>query len=691
MIPYNSSAPTPAKDPSTNFLKEPSVFSLKKPSTGFSQQKVLTGFSSNDPGTSSTIKTELIGSMRKASTSLFTVPGTFSYQKGQLGHGDTIQHDRSTVVSELSKHKIIGAGAGRSHTVVVTKDAISFAFGWNKHGQLGSGSMKNETESFPVRCLVYEVKSAVCGGDFTAWLTSAEGASILTAGLPQYGQLGHGTDNEFNTKESSVRLAYEGQPRPKALASLAGETIVKVACGTNHIHTAFCGFEWLCLHVGLWWLWKVGGCFCRLQLCYLGVLLLMNAFEVLDMKLEFSDGIVVSFPWSSYFLSSEYRLGHRGQRDEWLPFRADVFTRHNVLPPNAVISAGSVNSSWTAGGGQLYTWGKIKNTDLLQFPRKWRFLMACMSSGCYLVGVRVWVSNAENVFTGGYFFHSVACGFAHSMVVIDRTNIGDRLDQLDVYDGKAFAEGVVEWWSCGSTDDPENVLMRVKKSSNVRCLEKFTLKLHFFHNSNIVKSWISNAIKRKLRKVQKLELHVHFTGGLPIQLPRATFICETLVELTLYGSFSVKTPASVWLPNLKILTTVDLSSENGDSAQKLIHGCPVLEYLDVYRGDVESGENVEHFGAHIEASAARINIDLSDSGPINSINILKLLRGVANVKFLWFHADVKEYVQPTFPTLKNLTHLRLTSGLDCNGFNLNFLNDFLKFSPNLQVLVLEVC
>lgn len=35
---------------------------------------------------------------------------------------------------------------------------------------------------------------------------------------------------------------------------------------------------------------------------------------------------------------------------------------------------------------------------------------------------------------------SVACGFAHSMVVIDRTNVEDRLEQLDVYDGKASEE-----------------------------------------------------------------------------------------------------------------------------------------------------------------------------------------------------------------------------------------------------------
>lgn len=39
---------------------------------------------------------------------------------------------------------------------------------------------------------------------------------------------------QYNTKDSSVRLAYEPQPHPKALASLAKETIVKVACGTNH-------------------------------------------------------------------------------------------------------------------------------------------------------------------------------------------------------------------------------------------------------------------------------------------------------------------------------------------------------------------------------------------------------------------------------------------------------------------------
>ena len=42
---------------------------------------------------------------------------------------------------------------------------------------------------------------------------------------------------QFNMKDGSVKLAYEAQPRPKAIASLAGETIVKVACGANHTGT----------------------------------------------------------------------------------------------------------------------------------------------------------------------------------------------------------------------------------------------------------------------------------------------------------------------------------------------------------------------------------------------------------------------------------------------------------------------
>ncbi|CAN0872319.1 Protein RCC2 [Linum grandiflorum] len=331
-------------------------------------------------------------------------------QKGQLGHGDTIQRDRPTVVSELSKYKIIRAGGGKNHTVVVTEDGESLAFGWNKNGQLGSGSVKNEIESSPVRCLVSDVKTTACGADFTVWLSSVEGATILTAGLPQYGQLGHGTDNEYNTKDSSVRLAYEAQPRPRAIAAFAKETVVKVACGANHT-------------------------------------------VAVD-----SNGYV-------------YTLGHREQKDEWAPRRVDIFQRQNVLPPDAIISAGAVNSSCTAGGGQLYMWGKIKNTgDDWMYPKPLMDLsgwnIRCMDSGHmhHFVGADTSCISWGSAQYGelgygpmgqkssaipkkvdtleGMHVLDVACGLGHSMAIVDRAKIGDQLDQLDVYDGKDAAEEI---------------------------------------------------------------------------------------------------------------------------------------------------------------------------------------------------------------------------------------------------------
>ncbi|KAL2538270.1 Regulator of chromosome condensation (RCC1) family protein [Forsythia ovata] len=369
-------------------------------------------------------------------------------EKGQLGHGDTIQRDRPTVVSELIKHKIIRAGAGRCHTVVVAEDGLSLAFGWNKHGQLGSGSVKNEVEPSPVRCLVSEVKTTACGGDFTVWLTSAEGASILTAGLPQYGQLGHGTDNEYNTKDSSVRLAYEAQPRPKAIGSLSGETIVKVACGTNHT-------------------------------------------VAVD-----KNGYVYTWGFGGYG-----RLGHREQKDEWAPRRVDVFTRNNILPPEAVVSAGSANSACTAGGGQLYMWGKMKNTgDDWMYPKPLMDLsgwhLRCMDSGNmhHFVGADsscISWGHAQSGELGygpngqkssaapkkvdileGMHVISVACGFAHSMVVVDSTNIADQLEQLEIYDGKDAGEVNVEHESGTSVPNKLTKKGSVKKSENLKKRKK---------------------------------------------------------------------------------------------------------------------------------------------------------------------------------------------------------------------------
>lgn len=74
-----------------------------------------------------------------------------------------------------------------------------------KHGHsegLATGSENPphaELFLLPVRALVEKCTSVACGAEFTMWLT--EEGRLLSAGLPQYGQLGHGTDNEYNAKD----------------------------------------------------------------------------------------------------------------------------------------------------------------------------------------------------------------------------------------------------------------------------------------------------------------------------------------------------------------------------------------------------------------------------------------------------------------------------------------------------------
>jgi hypothetical protein len=63
-------------------------------------------------------------------------------------------------------------------------------------------------------------------------------------------------------------------------------------------------------------------------------------------------------------------LGHKEQKDEWTPRVVETFQRANVLPPNALVAAGSAYSAATAAGGQLYMWGRVKTTgDNWMYPK----------------------------------------------------------------------------------------------------------------------------------------------------------------------------------------------------------------------------------------------------------------------------------------------------------------------------------
>lgn len=232
-------------------------------------------------------------------------------ERGQLGHGDLLQRNAPTVVAGLTGQHVVAAAGGKHHTVVVTKDGHSFSFGLNSQGQLGIGSIKKtkatpeDLQLSPVKALVDNAAKVSCGADFTAWLSKT--GQVWTAGNPQYGQLGGGTDHMYNAKDTSIKIMYEPQPTPRAVEGLLGVTVKQVVCGHSHS---------LALAEG-------GG----------------------------------AYTWGN---GNYGKLGHKVQQDEMKPRLIESFRGRMLALPEGVCGAGGTSTFCVATGPQLYAWGKLK-------------------------------------------------------------------------------------------------------------------------------------------------------------------------------------------------------------------------------------------------------------------------------------------------------------------------------------------
>jgi len=247
-------------------------------------------------------------------------------EKGQLGHGDSVNRNRPTVVEELKGKFVVGAAGGRHHSLAYTREGEAWAWGLNQQGQLGIGSIKKAAtkgfehiENKPVKAMVERCVGAAAGIDFSLWI--AGGGKLYSAGSPQFGQTGDGSDHAYNAKDSSIAIVYEPQPTPKLVPALAAQTVTRVAAGHQH------------------------------------------AIAV--------DDAGSAYTWGN---GGYGRLGHRVQKDEFAPRKLEDLSKgRTAVPKDAVVAAGSTSSFVTTliGGAvqQLYTWGKLKtNGDSQMYP-----------------------------------------------------------------------------------------------------------------------------------------------------------------------------------------------------------------------------------------------------------------------------------------------------------------------------------
>lgn len=148
-------------------------------------------------------------------------------EKGQLGIGDTLNRSSPTLVESLKGVKAVAGAAGRHHTVIVCSDGSSYGMGLNSYGQCGNGHMKKLSKGAedilltPEKAVITGATSVSCGAEFTMWLCKGK---LWAAGLPQYGQLGDGSDHQYNTSDSSIKMVFEPHPTPQLVAALADKT-----------------------------------------------------------------------------------------------------------------------------------------------------------------------------------------------------------------------------------------------------------------------------------------------------------------------------------------------------------------------------------------------------------------------------------------------------------------------------------
>ena len=113
---------------------------------------------------------------------------------GQLGTGDTASRLAPTRVAGLHA-PVRQVAAGSKHTGIVTEAGDLLVCGWGEYGQLGLGGEEGLTIPTQVARAVFDneaVLMVACGFSHTAVAT--EGGGVYTFGHGEYGQLGHGDE-----------------------------------------------------------------------------------------------------------------------------------------------------------------------------------------------------------------------------------------------------------------------------------------------------------------------------------------------------------------------------------------------------------------------------------------------------------------------------------------------------------------
>lgn len=154
-------------------------------------------------------------------------------EDGQLGHGSMDSLGEPKRINNIPP--ILSVVCGNRHTLALTVHGDIYAFGCNKHGQLGTAS--DDKNPFPLAIPTLQqsgqtIVSVSAGDDFSA-AASVDG-SVYTWGSASLGRLGHAPDSSSVSGPISFLLGGATSERtPRKLQGLPARA-ASVHCGKHH-------------------------------------------------------------------------------------------------------------------------------------------------------------------------------------------------------------------------------------------------------------------------------------------------------------------------------------------------------------------------------------------------------------------------------------------------------------------------
>ncbi|CAK9166649.1 unnamed protein product [Ilex paraguariensis] len=130
-----------------------------------------------------------------------------------------------------------------------------------------------------------------------------------------------------------------------------------------------------------------------------------------------------------------------------------------------------------------------------------------------------------------------------------------------------------------------NFVDRVLNLHNMSYITKFSLNCCRDYDLSIVEAWLSTAIKKNVQ-----ELNLLLFRNSPIDLPRSLYTCDSLKVLKLTQDITFDVPSDAHLPNLRVVHLKSVLFHDGNSTQRLISGCPVLEDLVIDKSGIDDIE-----------------------------------------------------------------------------------------------------